>query len=124
MTRGKGSAAGPIAIGGLPWHQPAGHHESFSRYVVGLEDTGASFDLRWSRCHPGGSVDSHAHATAEHAYIFLSGSGTVTLDHHPYAVDGETALYVPPATEHSLTATGSEDLVFLVVTAPSGALPR
>jgi mannose-6-phosphate isomerase-like protein (cupin superfamily) len=125
MTPGRGApAAGPISFAELPWHQPAGHHESFSRYVVGLEDAGAPIDVRWSRSRPGGSVDSHAHGDAEHVYVFLSGTGSVTLDQRTYAVEGETALYVPPATEHSLRATGSEDLVFLVVTSPSGALPR
>ena len=125
MTTGKGApAAGPVVLGELPWHQPAGHHDSVSRYVVGLEDAGASIDVRWSRCAPGGSVDSHAHEDAEHVYVFLSGTGSVTLDHRMYPVEGETALYVPPATEHSLRTNGSEDLVFLVVTSPSGALPR
>jgi mannose-6-phosphate isomerase-like protein (cupin superfamily) len=115
---------GPVALGELPWHLPAGHHESFSRYVVGLEDSGASIDVRWSRCAPGGSVDSHTHEAAEHVYVFLSGTGSVTTDHQTYAVTGEMALYVPPGTEHSLRATGAADLVFLVVTSPSGALPR
>jgi mannose-6-phosphate isomerase-like protein (cupin superfamily) len=125
MTPAEGAPApGPIALRELPWHQPAGHHESFSRYVVGLEDSGASIDVRWSRCAPGGSVDSHAHEAAEHVYVFLSGTGSVTADRHTYEVTGEMALYVPPATEHSLRATGAADLVFLVVTSPSGALPR
>jgi mannose-6-phosphate isomerase-like protein (cupin superfamily) len=119
-----GPAAGPIALGELRWHQPAGHHDSFSRYVVGLEDSGASIDVRWSRCRPGGTVDSHVHEAAEHVYVFLSGTGSVTADRRTYAIEGEMALYVPPAVEHSLRATGSEDLVFIVVTSPAGALPR
>ena len=125
MTPGRGApAAGPIALGELPWHQPPGHHDSFSRYVVGLEESGASIDVRWSRCRPTGSVDSHVHEAAEHVYVFLTGTGSVTADHHTYGVEGEMALYVPAGTEHSVRATGSEDLVFIVVTSPSGALPR
>jgi mannose-6-phosphate isomerase-like protein (cupin superfamily) len=77
-----------------------------------------------SRCTPGGRVDSHIHETAEHVYVFLSGSGEVTAGGRPYAVGGSTALYVPMATEHSVRASGADDLVFVVVTAPSGAIPR
>jgi mannose-6-phosphate isomerase-like protein (cupin superfamily) len=117
-------APAPFAIGGLPWHEPQGHHDSFSQYVVGLEDFGAGVDVRMSRCSPAGRVDSHVHEAAEHVYYFLSGTGLVTSDDVAYPVERDMVLYVPPQTEHSIQGSGEEDLVFLVVTAPSGALPR
>jgi mannose-6-phosphate isomerase-like protein (cupin superfamily) len=117
-------APAPFPVAGVHWHEPPGHHGAFSQYLVGLEEFGAGVEVRWSRCTVGGQVDSHVHDEAEHVYLFLSGTGRVTSDHRPYSVEGGMVLYVPSATEHSVQATGPEDLVFIVVTSPSGVIPR
>jgi mannose-6-phosphate isomerase-like protein (cupin superfamily) len=117
-------ARGPFPLGDVPWHEPPGHHGAFSQYLVGLEENGATVEVRMSRCTPGGRIDSHTHDVAEHVYVFLSGTGEVTTGGGRYDVEGDTALYVPRATEHSVRATGMEDLLFIVVTSPSGAIPR
>lgn len=114
----------PFRISALPWHEPPMHSGSFSQYLVGLEEDGAGIDVRMSRCSPGGSVASHKHDDAEQVYVFLSGSGQITSDGIAHAVTGDTCIYVPRGIEHAIDGTGSEDLVFLVVTSPSGALAR
>src|SRR5262245_889276 len=119
-----GRASAPFRVSSLPWHEPPGHAGSLSQYLVGLEEHGAGVDVRMSRCPEGGSVESHAHDDAEQVYIFLAGFGEFTCDGIPYDVTGDMCLYVPRTVEHSLRGTGTEDLVFIVVTSPSGALPR
>lgn len=122
MTRR--AAPAPFALADVPWHEPPGHHSSISQYLVGREEFGAGIEVRMSRCAPGGEVATHVHEVAEHVYVFLEGSGFVTNDHVEYPVSSQMVLFVPPATEHSVRAVGEADLVFLVVTSPSGALPR
>jgi mannose-6-phosphate isomerase-like protein (cupin superfamily) len=117
-------APAPFRLDDLPWHEPPGHHGAFSQYLVGLQEDGATIEVRMSRCTPGGRVDSHVHDVAEHVYVFLSGTGEVSSDERRYPIEANTAFYVPKATEHSVCATGDHDLVFMVVTAPSGAIPR
>jgi mannose-6-phosphate isomerase-like protein (cupin superfamily) len=114
----------PFPVSAVPWHEPPGHQASFSQYLVGLEEHGAGVEVRMSRCTPGGSVASHVHERAEHVYVFLSGSGEATSDDVAYVVEGDMCLYIPPAIEHSIRTTGPDDLVFLVITSPSGAIPR
>jgi len=117
-------APAPFQVSTLAWHEPPGHTDSFSQYLVGLEEDGAGVDVRMSRCRPGGSVAAHLHEEADQIYVFLSGSGQITSNGVEHDVKGDMCIHVPRGIEHSIRGTGSEDLVFIVVTWPSGTLPR
>jgi quercetin dioxygenase-like cupin family protein len=116
---------GPIHERDRPWHEPPGHHGGLSRYLVNPEDDGAQLlDFRLSRYPPGGLVAEHVHAVAEHAYYVLEGSGRVTLGDTAHEVGAGSVVFVAPGVRHSVVATGSHDLVFVVSTAPASDIER
>lgn len=116
---------GPIHERDRPWHEPPGHNGGLSKYLVNPEDDGASLlDVRLSRYPPGGRVAEHVHAVAEHAYYFLEGSGQVTLGDDLHEVGAGSVVFVAPGIRHSVIAPGTDDLVFVVSTAPASDIER
>jgi quercetin dioxygenase-like cupin family protein len=115
----------PIHERDRPWHEPPGHHGGLSKYLVNPEDDGAGLlDVRLSRYPPGGRVEEHLHAVAEHAYYFLEGVGQVTLDDDLHEVGAGSVVFVAPGVRHSVLATGDADLLFVVSTAPASDILR
>lgn len=108
----------------MAWHEPPGHQRGLSQYLASPETGARLIDFRLSRYPPGGLVESHVHAIAEQVFYFLEGTGQVTLDHAVHLVEGGMVLYVPPGVEHSVVGTGTDDLVFVVATAPADDIER
>jgi mannose-6-phosphate isomerase-like protein (cupin superfamily) len=68
---------------------------------------------------PGRSTFFHSHAQSEEMYFFLSGKGKMTLADENFMVKSGDTVLIAPGQAHSVTNSGTEDLVFLCVCAPA-----
>ena len=68
---------------------------------------------------PGASVGRHHHHATEEVYYILSGRGRMTVGDEERAVTTGDAIFIPRATSHTLTNTGAEPLVLLLVCGPA-----
>ncbi len=107
-------------LGELMWIQYPGHfNRALSKAIVSPETVGSRFfDHRISSYEPGAYVESHVHAVQEQIYHVLSGEGVLILDGERRLVRGNDVTYIPPGVVHEFHCTGTEPLVFLVITSP------
>lgn len=104
----------------LRWIQYPGHFEqALSKAIVTPETTGSRFfDHRISCYEPGAYVQNHVHKVQEQIYHVLSGEGVLTVDGERRLVRANDVTYIPPGVEHEFHCTGTDTLVFLVITSP------
>lgn len=70
---------------------------------------------------PGESVGWHSTSGNEEALVILHGSGVAQIEGHPDVPLMEKMLaYIPPATRHNVTGTGTQTLEYVWVVAPAG----
>jgi mannose-6-phosphate isomerase-like protein (cupin superfamily) len=114
-----------ISAEAVPWSKPAGHVEAYSKYLVDPDRVATRhFDFRVSLYQPRGYAASHRHEAAEQIYYILRGTALVTLDGTPHVLRAHDLAFIPPGVEHSISNSGFEDLVFVVVTSPPEAGSR
>jgi quercetin dioxygenase-like cupin family protein len=75
------------------------------------------FSAQLTKFGPGGGSPSHHHAY-NHAFYFLTGTACMRIDGQSWDIKPGSFVKVPADAEHSLTNTGDEDLVFLVIYDP------
>ena len=104
-----------------PWKEDPGHFGgALSKELAGPETTGSSrVDFRISRYAPMAYVQEHVHQVQEQVYYVLEGEGILTLDDTKNLMRPHDYVYVPPGVRHSFTNTGTDGLVFLVITTPA-----
>ena len=76
-------------------------------------------DFRISRYAPAAYVQEHVHQVQEQIYYVLEGEGVLTLDDKKHLMRPHDYVYVPPGITHSFTNTGTDGLVFFVITTPA-----
>lgn len=105
----------------MPWKEYPGHFGgALSKELAGPETTGsARVDFRISRYAPMAYVQEHVHKVQEQVYYVLEGEGILTMDDERHLMRAHDYVYVPPGVRHSFTNTGTEGLVFLVITTPA-----
>lgn len=105
----------------MPWKEYPGHFGgALSKELAGPETTGSSrLDFRISRYAPAAYVEEHVHKVQEQVYYVLEGEGILTLDDTKNLMRPDDYVYVPPGVRHSFTNTGTQGLVFLVITTPA-----
>ena len=105
----------------MPWKEYPGHFGgALSKELAGPETTGSSrVDFRISRYAPMAYVQEHVHKVQEQVYYVLEGEGILTLDDTKNLMRPNDYVYVPPGIRHSFTNTGTQGLVFLVITTPA-----
>ncbi len=105
----------------MPWKEYPGHFGgALSKELAGPTTTGSSrVDFRISRYAPMAYVQEHVHKVQEQVYYVLEGEGILTLDDAKHLMRPHDYVYVPPGIRHSFTNTGTDGLVFLVVTTPA-----
>jgi mannose-6-phosphate isomerase-like protein (cupin superfamily) len=94
---------------------PVSHDPQLLKRVL-LKDADTRSNLKMlnhTAMEPGQSFRLHSHPTMEEVFYFLSGEGIFTLGEETSPVTAGDCLYVPAATVHACTNTGSEPLVFL-----------
>lgn len=104
----------------LLWVQYPGHHnQALSKAIVTPEQNGSKlFDHRISCYEPGAYVESHVHKVQEQIYHVLGGEGILITDGERRVVRSNDVAFIPPGVVHELHCTGTEPLVFLVITTP------
>ncbi|MBW0172500.1 MAG: cupin domain-containing protein [Hydrogenophaga sp.] len=105
----------------MPWKEYPGHFGgALSKELAGPGTTGSSrVDFRISRYAPAAYVEEHVHKVQEQVYYVLEGEGILTLDDTKNLMRPHDYVYVPPGVRHSFTNTGTQGLVFLVITTPA-----
>lgn len=76
------------------------------------------------RVPPGGAEVMHFHARAHQFFYVLSGVATLELEDGSVSFGAGEGAHVPPGVPHRFRNTTSEDVVFLVISAPSTAGDR
>jgi quercetin dioxygenase-like cupin family protein len=104
----------------LQWVQYPGHfNQALSKAIVTPDTVGSRyFDHRISCYEPGAFVESHVHKVQEQIYHVLSGEGVLTVDGERRLVRANDVNYIPPGVVHEFHCTGTDTLVFLVITSP------
>ncbi len=104
----------------LLWVEYPGHHnQALSKAIVTPEMNGSKlFDHRISCYEPGAYVESHVHKVQEQIYHVLEGEGVLVTDGERRVVRANDVAFIPPGVVHELHCTGTEPLVFLVITTP------
>jgi len=103
-----------IAPQEIVWHETdLGPNFWISDELVGAEYS-ALFNAQMTKFCPGGGSSPHHHEY-NHAFYFLSGTGRMQLGERFWETEPGTFVKVPASVVHSLTNTGTDDLVFLVV---------
>lgn len=107
-------------LGELLWIQYPGHHgQALSKAIVTPDLVGSRFfDHRISCYEPGAFVESHVHKVQEQIYHVLSGEGVLVVDGERRLVRANDVTYIPPGVVHEFHCTGTDTLVFLVITSP------
>ena len=105
----------------LPWMEYPGHFGgALSKALADMKNTGSKrLDFRISRYAPAAYVQEHVHKIQEQIYYVLEGRGILTLDEEKHLMGPEDYVYVPPGIKHSFINTGTDGLVFLVITTPA-----
>jgi len=105
----------------MPWKEYPGHFGgALSKELAGPSTTGSSrVDFRISRYAPMAHVQEHVHKIQEQVYYVFEGEGILTLDDAKHLMRPHDYVYVPPGIKHSFTNTGTQGLVFLVITTPA-----
>ena len=67
------------------------------------------------RIHPGGSIGLHKHETSDDINYVFSGEGKAVCDGQEETLNAGTCHVCPKGSAHSITNTGSEDLVLLTI---------
>ena len=60
-----------------------------------------------------------SHKVQEQIYYVLEGEGILTVGKEEHLMRPHDYVYLPPGVPHSFTNTGTDGLVFLVVTTPA-----
>ena len=101
----------------IVWHETdLGRNFWISDELVGA-DYSTLFSAQLTKFGPGGGSSAHHH-DYNHAFYFLTGTARVQIGDQSWQTRPGTFVKVPANEEHSLTNTGDEDLVFLVIYDP------
>jgi quercetin dioxygenase-like cupin family protein len=84
--------------------------------LVGADYT-SGFSAQLTKFGPGGGSPPHTH-TYNHAFYFLRGTCSVQIGEQTWHIEPGTLVKVPAHEQHSVTNTGTEDLIFLVIYDP------
>ena len=68
---------------------------------------------------PGQSTEKHLHVRAEEVYYVLKGRGLMEIGQVKQEIGPGDGVAIPPGSEHKLTNTGEENMVFLCCCSPA-----
>jgi len=104
----------------VPWHELPGHFGGALSKLLVHPDANKSrhIDFRISCYAPMAYVQAHTHKIQEQVYHVLEGEGLMEIAGVRRVVRKNDFIFLPPGVEHSLHNSGTENLVFLVITAP------
>ena len=87
-----------------------------------LEGKPVTHGMRSGRVHlkPGDCCGKHSTKAHEEQLVFLSGQGEAQCgpEREKIVVDQGAILYIPPHTEHNITNSGTEPLIYIYCVSP------
>lgn len=108
-----------------PWVSPKGKFRGFSKELsiaLGRERDSMDllqrhpFDVEIARLPPGATpYPFHSHSAQWEFYFVMSGRGAVRDDHGQTLVASGDAFLFKPGEAHTMTNTGDEDLVVMII---------
>ena len=101
----------------IVWHKTDLGQDFWISDEVVDTDYSTLFNAQLTKFGPGGGSPLHQH-TYNHAFYFLSGTSRVQMGDQMWDAKPGTFVKVPAYMEHSVTNTGTEDLIFLVIYDP------
>jgi len=107
-------------IAETPWRQFPGHFGGALSKPLVMPETMRSrhLDYRISMYQPMAYVERHSHKVQEQVYHVLEGEGLMEVGDRAQVVRRHDVIYLPPGVPHSISNTGTVDLVFIVATSP------
>lgn len=107
-------------IAEVKWLEFPNHFGGALSKPLVMPDTAGSkhLDYRISMYQPKAYVAKHSHKVQEQVYHVLAGEGLMTVGDEERVVRKHDFIFLPPGVEHAIENTGTEDLIFIVVTSP------
>jgi len=100
------------------WHkQEYGQTDFYLSDAVIDADYTSVFTAQVCKIGPGGGSTTHKH-TYNHAFYVASGNGEVMIEEQTFQMKPGTVVKVSEGKLHSVSNTGTEDLVFITVYDP------
>ncbi len=100
---------------------PVSGGRSVFRILLDEQSVGARrFALLVNEFDPGLTSTAHKHDAEEHAFYFLSGTGTVEIEGEEISVAPGDAVFVPPGKMHRISSAGDAPLKYVVLYSPPG----
>jgi mannose-6-phosphate isomerase-like protein (cupin superfamily) len=100
----------------IVWHQT----ELGRSFWISDELVGAQYSTLYSaqltKFGPSGALLHHH--TYNHAFYFLTGTARIQIGDQSWPTEPGSFVKVPAHDEHSVTNTGDDDLIFLVIYGP------
>jgi mannose-6-phosphate isomerase-like protein (cupin superfamily) len=88
----------------------------FTPSVIDAEYT-QMYSAQLGKIGPGGLSNPHVDPY-NHAFYFISGTGTVTIGEQSWPLKPGTIVKIPSGLTHGFANTGTDDLTFLVIYDP------
>jgi mannose-6-phosphate isomerase-like protein (cupin superfamily) len=109
------------AMANLPWKEFPGHFGgALSKALAGPDNCGSDrIDFRISRYAPAAYVAEHIHRIQEQIYYVLEGEGVLKAGGEKHLMRPHDYIWIPPGVPHDFSNTGTDGLVFLVITTPA-----
>lgn len=79
-----------------------------------------SVSLMTEEIIPGGGIPEHKHLNEDEFFIFIHGTGTLTIDDASFSFKPGTTAFVPKNTWHSLSNSSNDKVVFTFGYTPAG----
>jgi len=76
------------------------------------------FSIALATVKPGKRTLKHIHETSAEFYYITRGVGVIQLDSRKDSIEEHTLVYIPAKTKHTVTNTGTEDLLILCICIP------
>lgn len=76
------------------------------------------------RVKKGNVTPPHAHHEEEQTYFILEGKGLLKIGKEEKEVGGGTVAFIPRHSEHQITCTSDEDLVYIYVAVWPEGIPK
>lgn len=93
---------------------PTAHHVGLKQVLLANSETPSAItQIAMSQFTKGESVEPHLHPTMDEHYLFLEGSGKMTIDGETYPLQAGDFILIPAGTKHDLVAL--EDMRFVTV---------
>jgi mannose-6-phosphate isomerase-like protein (cupin superfamily) len=82
-------------------------------------DLGArNLSVTWVDVPPGAEQRSHSHEDSEQVYVIVRGRGRMYVAGDEEEVGEGDLVFIPPATDHGITNSSSEPLVYVTAASP------